>query len=137
MVGPLSEYSVFFWGLFLFLFFRFFGSVFSVFSGASNFCIFRFLGGCVSGETVPQPRVYFPTPCPSQTQSHSPQTAKRGGKCNHVITCCCWLPPKLSINANTDVLCVGTEAKGCPGQRTEALRATRRAGQEWTAMKRF
>ena len=120
-----------------FLFSVFFRSIFSVFSGVLNFRIFRFLGGRVSEETVPQPRVYFPTPVPSQTQSHSPKTAKRSGKCNHAINCCCWFPPKLSINADTDVLCVSAEAKGRRGQRTEALRATQHAGQAWTAMKGF
>ena len=42
-----------------------------------------------------------------------------------------------AINADTDVLCVSTEAKGRSSQRTEALRATQHAGQAWMAIKGF
>ena len=163
----LSEFSIFLFSVFrfsFFLFFRFsafpfscfpvfpFFSVFSLSFRFSRFCrffvfsfffsdfrIFRFLGGRVSEETVPpQHRVYFPIPCPfPNPKATHPKQPNAVEDATMQVNCCWWLPPKLSINADTDVLCVSTEAKGCSSQSTEALGATQHAGQAWTAIKGF
>ena len=89
--GPLSEFSEFFL-FFLFFPFRFFSPFFRGFR-ISAFSVFGV--GAFPRKPSPSPGFIFLPPVPSQTQSHSPKTAKRSGKCNHAITCWCWFLPKF------------------------------------------
>ena len=81
-----------FWASFrifrVFRFFLFFRSVFSVFSGALSFRIFRFSGGRVSEESVPQHRVHSSShsspPRPTVTQADS-QTRRKTQACRLVF----------------------------------------------------
>ena len=109
-------------------------------------CTFRFWGRRVSEETVPQHSVcgcvcVCVFSCPSSrpklkaTHPKRPNAQWKMQSCKLIVAV--GSPPKLSINAEADVLCVSTEATGRSGQRTEALRATPHAGQAWTAIKGF
>ena len=124
-----------------------FGPFFRVFRIFRSFAVFPFFrisafsvfwGGRVSEETVPQHSVCFHAPRPLPNLKPLTLTAKRTVENTTMqVNRCCWFTPKPSINADTDVLCVSTEATGRSGQRTEALRATQHASQAWTAIKGF
>ena len=129
--GPLSEFPVLCVPLFPVLNRGFQMSSFSVFGWTR----FR--------RKPPPSKVFFLTPRPFPNPKPLTQNSQRSGKCNHASYLLLLVRPNLSINADTDVLCVSTEAKGCSSQRTEALRATQHemtatqhAEQEWTAIRR-
>ena len=127
--GPFFRISVF----------SFFSFRFSLFPISS----FRFFGGLVSEETVPQHSVCvcvcvsYPSspPKPKATHPKRPNAEWKMQPCKLIVAV--GSPRKLSINADTDVLCVSTEATRRGSQRTEALRAIQSAGQAWTAVKGF
>ena len=106
-LGPLSEFSffcVFSVFPFFLLFFPFF--LFFRFSGVLNFRIFRFLCGRVSGETVPQHSVCFPTPCPLPTPKPLTQNSQTHSvNATMQVNCCCWLSPSFP-SMPTQVCCV-------------------------------
>ena len=88
------------------------------------------LGWRVSEETV------HPSSVPKPKATHPKQPNAMENATMQVG--CCWLLSKIAINADIDVLCFSTEAKGRSGQRTEAaLRAIQHARQPKTAMKGF
>ena len=105
--------------------FRFFSFHFppffrSVFSGGSDL----FGVGAFPRKPSPEHSVCFPTPRPLPNPKPLTQNSQtRVENATMQVNCCCWLPTKLSVNANTDALCVSTEATERNGQRTEALRA--------------
>ena len=75
---------------------------------------------------------FLPLP-PLPDPKSAKEAATRTGKHKHArLFLLLAPPPKLSINADTDVLCVSKDVKGCSGQRMEALRATQHAEQAWT-----
>ena len=116
---------------------------FSFFLGISNFRISVFLVGAfprkaspstgfiVLPSSPPKPKATHPKQPPNAVENATMQVVNA----NMQVNCCCWFPSKLSINADTNVLCVSMAAKGRGGQKTEALRATQHAGQAWRAIK--
>ena len=94
----------------------FFVPFFSVFRGFRISAFSVFWVGAFQRKPSPSPEFIFLPPVPSQTQSHSPKTAKCSGKCNHAINCCCrWFPPPPpSFPSMSTQMCCVSEAKRTP-----------------------
>ena len=120
------------------VFFSFFSVLFFVFFWGFEILHFPFFWVGAFPNPSPQHKVYFPTlaPPPKPKATH-PKQSNAVENATMQVNCCCWFPSLICISADTDVLCVSTEAKGRSGKRTEALRATQHAGQAWMATNFF